>query len=258
MQTARLLRTLLLSVLLAPTALLRTPAADDAVWTQRNDNQRTGSQLAEAQLTPSNVSPMTFGALYSLTVDGSIAAQPLYLPQVLIGGARKDVLYVATRKNKVYAFDVGSTSLSPDQRLLAMIELKDTRGDAAQPIPGMENRFPDDTRAPCLQTRKEVGIDSTPVIDVAANALYVVYRTDTPFAEHAYNARFYIRKLDIRTFKILADVAIDPADPRLQPQQGHYTDLSAAGGRYNLYRLWRCRLRHWWRPQIHRSRKFSD
>ena len=219
MRTARLFRTLLLSVLLATPAAPPTLAANDAVWTQRNDNQRTGAQLVEAQLTPSNVSATTFGGLYSLSVDGTIAAQPLYVPQVLIGGVRKDVLYVATRKNKVYAFDVGSTSLSPDQRLLAMIELKDNRGDGAQPIPGMENRFPGDTRGLCWQTRKEVGIDSTPVIDVAANALYVVYRTDTPFAEHAYNARFYIRKLDNRTFKILADVAIDPGNPAFNPNK---------------------------------------
>src|SRR5260370_12875433 len=219
MRTARLFRTLLLSVLLATPAAPPTLAANDAVWTQRNDNQRTGAQLVEAQLTPSNVSATTFGVLYSLSVDGTIAAQPLYVPQVLIGGVRKDVLYVATRKNKVYAFDVGSTSLSPDQRLLAMIELKDNRGDGSQPIPGMENRFPGDTRGLCLQTRKEVGINSTPAIDVAANALYVVYRTDTPFAENAYTARFYIRKLHIRTFNRLADAAIDPSDPSFNPNK---------------------------------------
>jgi hypothetical protein len=146
MWTARLSRALLFCVLQAQPMAPET-LADDAVWTQHNDNQRTGAQLAEAELTPYNVSATTFGRLYSLPVEGTIAAQPLYVPQVSwMHGVPKDILYVATRENKVYAFDVGSASRTPNQRLLKMIPLVDKRGDEAQAIPGMGYWFSGDPR----------------------------------------------------------------------------------------------------------------
>ena len=39
------------------------------VWTQHNDNARTGANLAEAQLTTSNVNPSQFGKLFQYSVD---------------------------------------------------------------------------------------------------------------------------------------------------------------------------------------------
>jgi len=138
---ARLLLLILVILLVAPAAT----AADNSVWTQRNDNQRTGAQLAEKELTPASVNTARFGRLFALMVDGTIAAQPLYVPQVEFDGVPKDVLYVATRKNKIYAFDVGTPLL--EKRLLKTLELKDEDGRGAQPFPGMENWFPGDPRA---------------------------------------------------------------------------------------------------------------
>jgi hypothetical protein len=97
----------------APVAI----AGEQGVLTQHNDSQRTGANTPETGLTPVNVAGRTFGQLYALTVDGTIGAQPLYVPGVLINGTPRDVLYVATRKNKIYAFDVGTASLTPSQRL---------------------------------------------------------------------------------------------------------------------------------------------
>ena len=90
---------------------------NESVLTQHNDNRRTGAYLAETVLTRSNVEH-NFGLLYTLegedTPDGKdhigpIVAQPLFAKGVVIGGQTKDVLYVASRTNKIYAFDVSPT-----------------------------------------------------------------------------------------------------------------------------------------------------
>jgi hypothetical protein len=197
------------AVELAAAELLR----EDGVLTQHNDNHRTGAYLHETVLTPNNVTPNSFGLLYSLDVGthDQLAAQPLFVPSVFIPtetGNLKDVLYVATRTNFVYAFDVGNALLAPQQRELWKIELRDVRGLGADDLPGMGKRFPGDTRGPCGLTLGPVGIDSTPVIDPASHAMWVVYRTASPFAMHRYDAQFYIVKIDIRTGKRLAEQPI--------------------------------------------------
>src|SRR5258708_39577314 len=81
------------------------PAMGASVLTQHNDPARTGANLQETELTPSKVKT-GFGKLFSRGVNGQIYAQPLIVSGVEIPGKGvRNVVYVATMKNDVYAFD---------------------------------------------------------------------------------------------------------------------------------------------------------
>ncbi|HEY2113463.1 MAG TPA: Ig-like domain-containing protein, partial [Candidatus Angelobacter sp.] len=79
------------------------PAAD--VLTYHNDNARTGQNLKETILTPSNVNSSNFGKLFVIPVDGKVDAQPLYVSGLSISGGLHNVLVVATEHDSVYALD---------------------------------------------------------------------------------------------------------------------------------------------------------
>src|SRR5450759_1525048 len=95
-------------------AAVVTPAAvaQPSVLTQDYDIGRSGANLSETILTPSNVSSATFGKLFSYPVDEEVSAQPLYVPNLVIGGATHNVVFVATMGNTVYAFDADSPASS--------------------------------------------------------------------------------------------------------------------------------------------------
>src|ERR1044071_6887643 len=57
------------------------------VLTYHNDNARTGQNVNETRLTSKNVKTTRFGKLFSQAVDGHIYAQPLYMSNLVIGGA---------------------------------------------------------------------------------------------------------------------------------------------------------------------------
>jgi len=138
-------------------------ALDTDVPTQHNDPARTGAQLHETLLQPSNVSPTTFGRLFQRQVDGQIIAQPLYISSLSIPNTGlRNVIYVATRANTVYAFDADDTDPDPTHGL---IWSQPVTVEAAGPVPHM-----------CSETVGPMGITSTPVIDRASGTLYLVAR----------------------------------------------------------------------------------
>jgi hypothetical protein len=130
------------------------------VITYHYDNGRSGQNLNETALTPANVKSATFGKKGEFMVDGRVDAQPLYLSQITVGGQQKNVLYVVTEHGSVYAFDADSINGSTSTFLwkTSTVGTGETTSD---------NRG-------CGQVSPEIGITSTPVIDRARNAIYVV------------------------------------------------------------------------------------
>lgn len=139
--------------------------ASAQVTTSQYDNFRTAATLNEKILTPVNVNARRFGKLGTLKVDGPVYAQPLFVPSVEIPGkGAHDVLYVATEHDSVYAFDANR----PGDASLWQVSLLDkARGEV---VPSEDN-------VQCPFIRPEVGITSTPVIDIKTGTLYVLART---------------------------------------------------------------------------------
>src|ERR1700757_2728351 len=135
------------------------------VTTSQYDNARTGATLNEKILTPQNVNVQRFGKLGAFKVDGPVYAQPLFVPNVEIPGkGTHDVLYVASEHDSVFAFDANRPG---DPPLWQLNLLDNARGT----IPLSEDMVQ------CPFIRPEVGITSTPVIDIKTGTLYVLART---------------------------------------------------------------------------------
>ena len=156
-----------LPILALAGALLLTSAlaAQVNILTNRYDGARVGANLAETVLTAANVNATRFGRLFSYPVDGSVYAQPLYVQGVVINGTPRNVLYVATMNDKVYAFDADSSSPVP----LWMRNF--TNPPSVTPVPIT------DIAGANLNIVGNVGIQSTPVIDAARGTIYLVART---------------------------------------------------------------------------------
>jgi hypothetical protein len=170
--------------------------------------QATGTNLSETTLTADNVNITQFGRLYAYPVDGSVFAQPLYVAGVAINGARRNVLYVATMNDKVYAFDADSPSLTP----FWVRDFTSPPSVTAIPV--------GDTVAGDVNGAANVGIQSTPVIDSASGTLYLVARTK----ENGSHVQ-QLHALDIRTgrsragspVRITGSVAGTAPDSTLSP-----------------------------------------
>ena len=100
---------------------LSTTRGQVSVLTYHNDNSRTGANTNETVLTPANVSSNIFKRLFTRGVDGYVYAQPLVAAGVNIPrvGSR-NVVYVATEHDSLYAFDADTGHGYWHARLLPM------------------------------------------------------------------------------------------------------------------------------------------
>jgi len=129
------------------------------VVTHHYDVSRSGVNSTETLLTTSNVNSGTFGKVGEFAVDGQIDSQALFLSQLAIPGqGNKNVLYVATENDTVYAVDAQSISGSSATILWQTKVLPNGETPA--------------TSLPCGNISPN-GITATSVIDRTRNAIYV-------------------------------------------------------------------------------------
>jgi len=131
-----------------------------------NIDTNTGLNSAETTLTPANVTPATFGKLFTTPVDGQVYAQVLIdaAVNVTVGPERgiHTVAFVATENDSLYAIDATNgvvlwhDSFTKPAAGITAVPSVDTGADNITP---------------------EIGITSTPVIDPATNLIYAMAET---------------------------------------------------------------------------------
>jgi len=173
-----------LSLLAATYVLVSMSFGQVSVLTQHNDNSRTGQNQQETILNTSTVNVSDFGKLFSLPVDSNIYVQPLYVPNLTIGGETRNVVYVATQMNSVYAFDADSGNATP----LWTVNL-------GTPVPSQDICVTDPPECPYTDVIPVIGILATPVIDAGSGAIYVVANTKDTSAKY----HFKLHALDLIT-----------------------------------------------------------
>jgi hypothetical protein len=153
--------------------------------TWRNDNARSGVNGKELVLAPGTVNSSAFGKLFSCSLDGYAYAQPLYVPNLAMpSGGTRNVIFVATEKDSVFAFDADA---NPCLQLWH-----------ASPIPAGSEAIP----APNLLITSSdiepyIGITGTPVISLNLSKLYVVTKSRSTAHNSDYSQQLYA--LDLAT-----------------------------------------------------------
>lgn len=182
-----------LKLLLALIALFvgRNIYAQKSVLTQHNDLNRTGWYNTETILNKKNVQPGSFGKIFSRAVDDQIYAQPLVKLKLSISGkGKKDVVFVCTVNNSVYAFDADSSNITTPYWQINLTPAHArviSKNDETGACGGSYNDF-----------SSNMGIVGTPVIDTTTNTMYVVARSvDTTAGNEIFNQ--YLHALDITT-----------------------------------------------------------
>lgn len=166
------------------------------VTTYANDNGRSGVNNNEAVLYPPGgtkpttipagapasyglVSATTFGKLFTQVLDGPSYGQPLYYQGLTLTNPytnvkqTKNVVFVTTNNNSVYAFDADTNAGSSGGPLwkvnfnIAQVQGTPTNGNDITDIFGL----------PQGDVTPLVGIVGTPVIDQVSKTLFVVVRT---------------------------------------------------------------------------------
>jgi hypothetical protein len=142
------------------------------VSTWRYDLTHAGQNTNETLLTPSNVNVNSFGKLFSLRVDSTVYAQPLYVPGLTMkDGQVHNVLFVGTENDSIYAFDADSNGGANAKPIwqISLLTSAYGAGAGATAVDWHDSGSPD--------VAPTVGITGTPTINLATNTMYVVGAT---------------------------------------------------------------------------------
>ncbi len=156
------------------------------VYTYHDDLARDGENEREYALTPTDVDAASFGKLFSCPVDGAIYAQPLWVPHLRVDGRRRNVVFVATEHDSLYAFDADE---SPCVKLWHVNLIG--RGHGSD---GGEATVPSGVDLHLVgkgdgDLTPETGVTGTPVIDPTTGTLYVVSTS----VIYSAGLHFYVR-----------------------------------------------------------------
>jgi hypothetical protein len=173
------------------------------VLTQRNDNFRSGLNLAETNLTPAILkSPGLFQKLYFRILDANAYAQPLYVSDLEIHGEKHNLIIAATENNTVCAFEDEPNEKNPHHAPL-------WRTNFGSSIPTAElSQDIGDGPAGYTDLTTVVGITGTPVIDRSKNVLYAVAKSKS--SNHYFHTLY---ALDLRTGAVLRKTLIQGSAP---------------------------------------------
>src|SRR5258708_24222950 len=204
------------------------------VLTYHNDNTRQGANTKEYALTPASLSSSTFGMLFSCPLDlpGFVYAQPLYAANLTMGDGKKhNVLFVATESDWVYGFDAdsGSCQLFWKKRVLQAGESTVPAADTGE----LNDLVP------------EIGVTSTPVIDLSTGTIYVCAKAKDAAAN--YHHRLYALSLTDGSLKFGSPVEITAPSfvplfhlqrPALLLDSGTLYIAFGSHGDQNIYQGW--------------------
>lgn len=148
------------------------------VVTQHNDNYRTGSYLAESTLLPDAVLSHGMEQAFVTGLEGAITTQPLYVRELQFRNGGANVVFIGSSNNIMYAIHA-------------------TNGNIIWRHPFVD---PEPRRSFAR------GVDRTPVIDVAANRMYVLFHTSAKAAAPdgkdykvpGMDSTFWLVALDLR------------------------------------------------------------
>ncbi|MGA8087139.1 MAG: putative Ig domain-containing protein [Terracidiphilus sp.] len=155
------------------------------VTTYHNNLSRNGANTQEYALSTASVATSSFGKLYACPVDGAIYAQPLWMPNLTISSTKRNVVFVATQHDSLYAFDADNNS-NPCTPLWHANLVDSGHGGLAG-----ETSIPSGITGAPISTgdiMPEVGVTGTPVIDPATKTIYVVSKSWV-----SSNSKFYQR-----------------------------------------------------------------
>lgn len=155
-----------------------------AITTHHVDVSRTGWNPKETVLTPVSVRTGGFGLRSTVPLDEQVDAQPLYVAgQTIAGKGVHDVVYAATENNTVYAIDANSGQILVSRTLGLPVPMS--------VLPGQ-----------CNNNSTNIGITSTPAIDVVSQTIYVLtytYESNVPvYRLHALDLGSLREKMSTR------------------------------------------------------------